>query len=993
MEIAMKRKSLRTANWLRASALFFSIATSASMLAQSEILKDIPLKNTISKECKTMFNNNAMLNADNNQIFKHWSFQESPQDENFIRASGNPIQISGFDSISYDNIRDAANRFLENNRIVFADANDDLKITQAVLAGGVWYVRFSQYIDGVPVLNSDLSLRISPDAKVFYLNSSIKRNAAMLLANSKHTALKSEELQSSAIKDLSSDFRAEEEGIYIIPINVGDKLSLRFAQKYIISSSKTKQKSFSYVDMENGGTLWRQSLINDVKIDASFNGSIIPKNPATAPVVQNFSEFYVQCGEKTYQTDTDGKISADNLENLAYSFDFQGPWVKIETNGINACSGNGVFTSAAKQSIALNDVNSNIYGRTMFYHANIAHQYIKSIDPSFTGMDKQIVIEINKNPIHAQSINAYSDTQNGHIYFDGINSQYRYAESPSVLYHEYGHSVVAMLYKQNGAVNGMTNEAVNEAFADVNAAFMTDNPILGENAHPISTGSTYIRTIKNNMIYPDSLDEVRNDPHENGRILGGAYWDLKELIGLEKARKLAHFVKYSLIDDAELGLAFSKWFYETLVRDDNDNNLANGVPDADAIIKAFNKHNIGIELYLNKNFTHDLVSNTLDTLNPYKVKFSIPADNLILSKTGEFKLRYKVNNGSYSEITMSSDNGVFSAQIPPQKAGSIVYYYFVGKSTPDSKEISLTTSLLNKTPFKFNVGFEKVYSDDFNGAKNAWTREDPNNANTFNGVGWECAVPELYTYTGYGAMHPDGGHSGVNDKCWVTGAKRPVTSFYQSCLSGFSNLVSPKFDLSDNKNPIVGFWFYTSAVEQISLPQVGYKLLIDISEDGGATWKTCDSIKKATLEWNYYSLPLLNYIKKLNDVKIRIVADNQILILAGGNFLPAYVFEALIDDFEILKPIESKKTDVESDAYAIEIYPNPTKDILYINTNSDMSNASIELLDIEGRVVYNEDAIKENPIKIDCSNITKGAYFLKITNNGKSISKPVIISR
>jgi hypothetical protein len=994
MDIAMEHRKHSLFNRFSSTAILLAINFAVPLFSQSSNIYDIPLKNSNRAfRHNNIINGKGIMNTLGNQRLNGWPIHYSPDDEYYLSASGEPISIGGFDSLNADNIKQAASAFLNAYRSDFADAEDDLKITQSVLAGGVWYVRFSQYIDEVPVLNSYLSLRISPDAKVFYLNSNIKRKASALLTNFPNNALKNDQLQSFALKDLGGDFKAADKGVYIIPIYSDNKLVLRYAQKFIISSEENLQSLFTYIDMESGETLWRQSLINDAKVEVAVNGSVIPKDPTTPPVMMKIPDFFIKHEFDLYQSDYDGVIKEYNIENLAYTFNFQGPWVKIETDGIKPCSGSGVLSSDAKQSIMLDDSNSNIYARTLFYHTNLAHKYIKSIEPSFTYMDKQITLKINNKTKRGKSINAFSDSKTGDICFDGIDSIYRYVESPSILYHEYGHSIVSMLYRENDPINGLTNAAVSEAFADMNAAFMTDNPLIGENSRRTVNGKTYIRTIKNNMIYPDSLDFSINDPHENSRIMSGAYWDLREIIGLDKIRKLTHFIKYSLINDSDLGLAFSKWFYETLIRDDDDNNLKNGVPDADAIIKTFNKHKIGLELYLNKNFVHEQTAYINDTLNPYPIMFSIPNDSLILSKIDEFKLMYKINDGAYSEILMKQDKGVYTASIPPQKPGTIVYYYFSSKSIIDSTNIALTNSIFTKEPFKMGIGFEVAFSDDFNGSKPAWSKVDDKYSNDSMVVSWECAVPEKYSYMNLATLQPNGGRSGYDDKCWVTGATAPTTDYRLRAFWGASNLISPVFDLSTNKNPIISFWFYTTVIEQTTLSKPQYKLIITLSEDGGSTWKKCDSIQVASFSWQNYSICLAKYISKFDNVKIAIKAVNTYQIQDNGKYYFNYYYEALIDDFEILKPIESKKTDVESDAYAIEIYPNPTKDILYINTNSDMSNASIELLDIEGRVVYNENAIKENPIKIDCSNITKGAYFLKITNNGKSISKPLIISR
>ncbi len=75
------------------------------------------------------------------------------------------------------------------------------------------------------------------------------------------------------------------------------------------------------------------------------------------------------------------------------------------------------------------------------------------------------------------------------------------------------------------------------------------------------------------------------------------------------------------------------------------------------------------------------------------------------------------------------------------------------------------------------------------------------------------------------------------------------------------------------------------------------------------------------------------------------------------------------------------------DNYKIMIYPNPSPDILYIN--SDLNNdVDINLKDIKGSVVYSQVNIKiNNNYSLDLKNLTSGVYFLEIliNNNQKQV--------
>ena len=71
----------------------------------------------------------------------------------------------------------------------------------------------------------------------------------------------------------------------------------------------------------------------------------------------------------------------------------------------------------------------------------------------------------------------------------------------------------------------------------------------------------------------------------------------------------------------------------------------------------------------------------------------------------------------------------------------------------------------------------------------------------------------------------------------------------------------------------------------------------------------------------------------------------------------------------------------------IDIYPNPTSDLITITSKIEMSK--IEIFDLEGRIIQSiEEKSKMN--SIDLSQYSKGIYFLKIAENNKSVIRKII---
>lgn len=80
----------------------------------------------------------------------------------------------------------------------------------------------------------------------------------------------------------------------------------------------------------------------------------------------------------------------------------------------------------------------------------------------------------------------------------------------------------------------------------------------------------------------------------------------------------------------------------------------------------------------------------------------------------------------------------------------------------------------------------------------------------------------------------------------------------------------------------------------------------------------------------------------------------------------------------------------------IRVYPNPTNGLVTLNITDDnkIGNVQLEIMDITGKVVYNNNYFGANMVQeqIDLSNLNKGMYFLRTTINGNSSVQKVTIN-
>jgi hypothetical protein len=79
------------------------------------------------------------------------------------------------------------------------------------------------------------------------------------------------------------------------------------------------------------------------------------------------------------------------------------------------------------------------------------------------------------------------------------------------------------------------------------------------------------------------------------------------------------------------------------------------------------------------------------------------------------------------------------------------------------------------------------------------------------------------------------------------------------------------------------------------------------------------------------------------------------------------------------------------------VYPNPASDRVTIGfNNANHSEVTIDLLDISGKIIE-RIASRELPagmqtINWNTSNTARGMYFVRVSSNAQSITRPLILS-
>jgi|GEM_PF-1396706 len=108
----------------------------------------------------------------------------------------------------------------------------------------------------------------------------------------------------------------------------------------------------------------------------------------------------------------------------------------------------------------------------------------------------------------------------------------------------------------------------------------------------------------------------------------------------------------------------------------------------------------------------------------------------------------------------------------------------------------------------------------------------------------------------------------------------------------------------------------------------------------------------------------------------------------NNNFMPSYEWTFTLPTTNLIDENQDYRDE-------IKVWPNPTTDYLIIKVPPEFfgSSLSIEIISIEGRIIYPRILERNEQIKLSLPNVVNNIYILKISTNKNTISKLINIIR
>ncbi|MDP8254213.1 MAG: Ig-like domain-containing protein [Candidatus Alcyoniella australis] len=443
----------------------------------------------------------------------------------------------------------------------------------------LWFVRYDQQLNGVPVFGARLELRVHATGSVVLVRSDLIPGLS-LAPDQPDVALNFERALEAAWDFCGIDAHSARISALAWPDRATQ--TAHWAWRIEARPGSGRTRPLCYIDDRDLDLIARRDLTNHAAVSGTVSANVHPLYGTQTPVELALAEQRVSLVGVGFDiTDGSGDYSVEAGSGaVTLQAELDGPFLDVVDLG-GASRITRATSAGDTEDLLWSDGNSSAAERDVFFHLTAARAFMKNLDTEFTGLDALLSAQTGA----AGTCDAWWDGAG--FYFTaaggGCGDMGTFAD---VIYHEYGHAVTEQLGEEPDAFP----DELLEAFSDYFACTITDDPQFGEYVQ--GTADPLRDIDQPDLVTPDDLT---GDAEHDGMILSGALWDMRqnliELLGPVAGQTLAddlfHFARYGLAQ------TFEDYMFDLWALDDDNGDLSDGSPHAYYIIEAFNRHGMG----------------------------------------------------------------------------------------------------------------------------------------------------------------------------------------------------------------------------------------------------------------------------------------------------------------------------------------------------------------------------------------------------------------
>ncbi|MCB0761774.1 MAG: T9SS type A sorting domain-containing protein [Flavobacteriales bacterium] len=932
-----------------------------------------------------------------------WYVHFNEQNQKPHRAYGQPISTYG------STPAEQALNFVENYLGNFNIPTSDLQLTSTPEGRKYQYVNFRQTYQGLDILNSRLMVKLF-NGQVIMFGADVFSDIEL----DTNPSLAEDGALAAALADITLPVTSTTvQGLSIIAVPTGYSNTYHLVyevQVNTLSATGIPANYHTLVDAHTGEIMYRDNLVRHIdncptcakkkkvltmgmlNVSGNVSAEVYPIGPYEGTSTEGLPFLEINTGGDTFYTDIDGNFTTTVTGPSMATIPLSGLWSTVYTNNVTPSLNTNLVEGNNNVSY---DGSANIKELSAYRSVNLIHEHMKQWMPAnFTSLDYSMVTNID---VDGECNAFYDGTINFFDIGGGCNATSLIAD---VIYHEYGHGINDKYYQTQGEF--FTNGAMGEGYADFWAISLTDNPHLGQGFYTDNEDGIR-RYDEDPKVYPvDLVGEV----HADGEIIMGAWYDTHLLMGADWDATLELFVEaygglQATTFNGNEGAAFVDVLLDALQADDDDGDISNGTPNDASIVDGFYMH--GITLISNATLNHDDIeeheaNQDIDIVTGLILNFPF---SQYLSQGSVF---YRINGDTdWSSAPLELQSGIqYSATIPAQPEGTVVYYYLglediyghlsgiqpVGAELDDPNlpyVIVVGSSVILEHDFDFSedLGFWQAGVAGDNSTTGDWEFDTPvGSFGTFGDLSTVVAPYEDHT-------------PGAGEFCFVTeNTVDPTAGIGTNDVDGgHTTLRSANIDLTEFSNPIVAYWrWYTNAPPSGANPGQDW-WYVQVSDDGGDNWTFIEETRSQDIKWRRNAFRVQDYVDITDEFRMQFIASDSTHIgqyLDGGSLI-----EAALDDILVYEAgIEDNVEELAQQTF-ISVYPNPATDVLFVNIRSQQGEkVSIQLVDLTGKVVIDQRtkaSAADSKHRIDLGDCSPGMYLLQVKAGDKLMSEKVTI--
>ncbi len=465
------------------------------------------------------------------------------------RVHGLRVNISQYGadiaSLQRADVDDLARSFLADYSSITKVEPSNLSPPRVVSGDGCWYISYEQLYQGIPVLGTQVGFTIEKSGRIHTLGADVYSDIEVDTEPkiSIEQALETAEnaFRTPGIEEVKL---TKEIATSIYPEISDDRISYYLIYEVALASTNPTKQWIYFIDALSEEIVWAGSTLRSARYWRNrgyVNHQYWPKREDDPPVTGgpevgvNVKIFNI-IGQQMASGQTDG--------SGYYSINWQGAYSVYFLQGSKTLNYSGSYARILNaetefHNISFNPASSYTHNwdwvtdeYNVYHHVNVVHDYWTGSPFNYSAMNYRM-----DATVHDGGANGWSDGTN--IGFGTYYGQ-NWARYSDLVYHEYTHSVVYHIYghwidpppwNYNSEAKAM-DEGIGDYYAcSINGDALWADGITGVPDTPRDIGANWVRP----------TNWVDYDPHQNGRIISGACWDMRQSsMGITYTDKLVY---------------------------------------------------------------------------------------------------------------------------------------------------------------------------------------------------------------------------------------------------------------------------------------------------------------------------------------------------------------------------------------------------------------------------------------------------------------------